>query len=450
MSALSDPFPDIGPNAVELARALIRVDTSNPPGRETVAATVLRDWLASHGVEAELFGPDPERRNLVATVRGRGTGPSLAMCGHLDVVAAGDPAAWTHPPFAAVLDEEGYLWGRGAVDMKAQVATRAAALVGLAQSGMQPAGDVRLIAQADEEVNAGGVGMQWIVEHRPELRCDWALEEGGGGRLVLPDGRIGVTVGIAEKALLRLRLHARGSGGHASNPRAVTNPVLTIARLLDALAQAPIERDLVPAADAMLRSIVGPGAPTDLDALLAAAQAALPTSAAALDAITRTTYTPTTLRGSDAVNVIPDHVTCGIDCRLLPGRDPADAVAHLRTIFAAAARPDDDWELEVASEPVGGTASHADEAFTRACEAALERIEGQPLVLVPSMNSFYTDASHLRRGWGSVTYGLWPWKHTPPTAYQAGVHAPNERVKADDVAYAARWHLELLLGLAST
>src|SRR5688500_4148620 len=130
-----DRFPDIGPNAVELARALIRVDTSNPPGRETVAASVLQGWLAAHGVASELVGPDPERRNLVATVRGRGDGPSLALCGHLDVVPAGEPEAWRHPPFAGVLDEDGFVWGRGAVDMKAQVATRAAALVALVQSG---------------------------------------------------------------------------------------------------------------------------------------------------------------------------------------------------------------------------------------------------------------------------------------------------------------------------
>jgi acetylornithine deacetylase/succinyl-diaminopimelate desuccinylase-like protein len=446
-------FADIGPNAIELARALIRVDTSNPPGRETVAATVLKEWLAAHGVASELVGPDPDRRNLVATVPGRGDGPSIALCGHLDVVPPGELEAWQHPPFAGVLDDDGYVWGRGAVDMKAQVATRAAALVALVQSGVTPAGDVRLIAQADEEVNTAGVGMRWLVEHRPDLRTDWALEEGGGRHITLPDGRVAVLYGVADKSLLPIELHARGAGGHASNPAAVHNPVLTIARLLAALEAAPHRRDLVPAAARMLGGILGEPEvdADDLDSLVVRAQRAVPELAASLDAITRTTYTPTMLRGSDAVNVVPDHAVCRIDCRVLPGRSADAAVEHLRGVLAEAQVAGDSWELvPAASGPVGGSASEPDAAFTAACEEALERVDGRPLVMVPTMNSFYTDASHLRRAWGTVTYGLWPWKHTAPADYQAGVHAPNERVRADDIAYAARWHLELLLELAES
>lgn len=444
--------PDIGPNALELARALIRIDTSNPPGRETAAATVLRDWLASHGVDAELVGPDPDRRNLVATVEGRGEGPSLAMCGHLDVVPAGELGAWAHPPFAGAVVED-HLWGRGAVDMKGQVATRAAALVGLVQSGIRPAGDVRLIVQADEEVNTAGVGMSWIVEHRRDLRTDWALEEGGGRHLDLPDGRTVVMCGVADKALLPIELHARGPGGHASNPGAVHNPVATVARLLGALERAPLERELVPAAHRMLCGLTGAsldsGRIGSVDALVADAQAAAPQVAASIDAITRTTYTPTMLSGSQAVNVVPDHVVCRIDCRLLPGTSPDAAIERLREVFAAAAVDGDAWALVAPNAPVGGSASDPDPAFSAACEQALARVDGQRLELVPAMNSFYTDASHLRRAWNTTTYGLWPWRHTTPADYQAGVHAPNERVHVDDVEYAARWHLELLLELAT-
>jgi acetylornithine deacetylase/succinyl-diaminopimelate desuccinylase-like protein len=92
--------------------------------------------------------------------------------------------------------------------------------------------------------------------------------------------------------------------------------------------------------------------------------------------------------------------------------------------------------------------SEPDDAFTAACEQALERVDGRKLVMVPTMNSFFTDATHLRRAWGTVTYGMWPWQHTTPADYQAGVHAPNERVQAADIQYAARWHLELLLEMA--
>jgi acetylornithine deacetylase/succinyl-diaminopimelate desuccinylase-like protein len=213
-----------------------------------------------------------------------------------------------------------------------------------------------------------------------------------------------------------------------------------------------VRRDLIPAAERMLRLILGDAAPdgdAGVDSLVRAAQAAVPELAASMDAITRTTFTPTMLRGSEAVNVVPDHAVCRIDCRVLPGRSPDDAVEELRGILDGGSVAADGWELVPgAGGAVGGSVSEPDDAFTAACEQALERVDGRQLVMVPTMNSFFTDATHLRREWGTITYGMWPWQHTTPADYQAGVHAPNERVKADDIAYAARWHLELLLEMA--
>src|SRR5690606_1675871 len=159
--------------------------------------------------------------------------------------------------------------------------------------------------------------------------------------------------------------------------------------------------------------------------------------APAMDAITRTTFTPTMLHGSEALNVVPDHAVARIDCRVLPGTDPDQILSELHEIFAAAARPEDVWEVESegGDEGIGGTISTPDPAFPAACEQALERVDGRPLVMIPILNPFFTDAMHLRDAWGTTTYGMWPWKHTSPEDYQAGVHAPNERVKADDIAY---------------
>lgn len=441
---------DVGSEAVELAQLLIRVDTSNPPGNETAAATVLRDWLAARGIDSVLVGPDPARQNLVATVPGRGEGPSIALCGHLDVVPAGEVEAWRHPPFGGEL-YDGMLWGRGAVDMKAQVATRAAALVGLVRSGVTPAGTVRLIAQADEEVNSAGVGMSWLVRERPDLRTDWALEEGGGRHLTLPDGRDAVLFGVADKALMPVELHVRGPGGHACSPAAVPNPALTLARMLASIEAAPVERELVPAATRMLQALLGDAAAAvhgdDIDSLVAAARRDVPALASTLDAITRTTYTPTMLCGSAAVNVVPDHATATIDCRLLPDHSGDAAVEWIAEAVEGAARDGEQWEVRERAA-VGGSSSEPDDAFTRACQEALTRVDGSTPVMVPTMNAFYTDAGHLRREWNTVTYGLWPWKFTTPADYHAGVHAPNERIDVRDVAYAAQWHLELLLGLA--
>ena len=149
---------DLRDETTALLRDLLRVDTTNPPGRETAAATLLKDYLEASGVECELVARDPDRANLVARIRGTGDGPSLALLGHTDVVPA-DPAGWQHPPFAGDLDGDGYVWGRGAIDMKNETASRAVALAVVARSGFRPRGDLMIIAEADEENGIEEVGL---------------------------------------------------------------------------------------------------------------------------------------------------------------------------------------------------------------------------------------------------------------------------------------------------
>jgi acetylornithine deacetylase/succinyl-diaminopimelate desuccinylase-like protein len=196
--------------ATTLLRDLIRVDTSNPPGRETPAALVVRDYLEANGVACELVARDPERANVIARIRGSGDGPSLALLGHTDVVPA-DAEDWSHDPFGADLDEDGYVWGRGACDMKNELATRCVAIAALARSGFVPRGDLLLISQADEEDGTDLVGMPWLLEARPDLRCDYAIDEGGGARLELADGRIAYTLQVGEKATLPATITATRS-----------------------------------------------------------------------------------------------------------------------------------------------------------------------------------------------------------------------------------------------
>ena len=170
-----DPEADDGLEAevVGLARDLIRIDTSNPPGNETHAAEFLAGYLREAGIECEFDGPDPERLNLIARLPGSGDGPSLMLMAHTDVVPA-PLANWTVPPFEATL-RDGHLVGRGAVDMKNELAARAVALAGFARSGQLPRGDVVLVAESDEERNTADVGMSWLVRERPELKCDFSL-----------------------------------------------------------------------------------------------------------------------------------------------------------------------------------------------------------------------------------------------------------------------------------
>ena len=228
MSALRD-------EVLGLTQDLIRFDTSNPPGGETVAARFLADYLGGAGVECELVGPDPDRLNLIARVEGRGEGPSLMLLGHTDVVPA-PTADWTVPPFEGRLRGDRVL-GRGAIDMKSELAARAVAIAELARGDQPPAGDVVLIAESDEERNTAGVGMSWLIEARPDLRCDFALNEGGGLLLELADGARVVTIAVGEKQVTSLRVRVFGRAGHASVPDRADNPLahasVVIDRLLD-------------------------------------------------------------------------------------------------------------------------------------------------------------------------------------------------------------------------
>ena len=164
--------------ATELLQELIRVDTVNPPGNETRAAELLREYLGDHGVEPELYAKVPERANLVARIPGTGTGPRLVLLSHTDTVLA-DPAEWDLDPWSGEL-REGQIWGRGALDMKGQVAASAVAIASLAREGFEPGGDLIFAACADEEVGAG-FGLQWLCQEHPEaVRSEYCVNEGAG------------------------------------------------------------------------------------------------------------------------------------------------------------------------------------------------------------------------------------------------------------------------------
>ena len=170
-----------------LLQELIRIDTVNPPGNETAAAEHLRAYLERNGVSCELYAKVPDRANLVARIPGTGEGPRLLFLSHTDTVLA-DPQEWQRDPWCGDL-RDGEVWGRGALDMKGQVAASAVAMASLAREGFEPPGDLIFAACADEEVGAG-FGLQWLVEAHPEaVRAEYCINEGGGDRLIL-DGRV--------------------------------------------------------------------------------------------------------------------------------------------------------------------------------------------------------------------------------------------------------------------
>src|SRR5713226_4226041 len=179
-----------------LLQELIRLNTVNPPGNETAAAELLREYLEPFGVRCELYARVPERASLVARIPGSHNGPRLLFLSHTDTVLA-DPAEWKVDPWSGEL-RDGQVWGRGALDMKGQVAASAVAIASLAREGFEPAGDLIFAATADEEVG-DGFGLSWLCEAHPDaVRCDYAVNEGGGDRLEL-GGNVYYVVTTAEK-----------------------------------------------------------------------------------------------------------------------------------------------------------------------------------------------------------------------------------------------------------
>jgi acetylornithine deacetylase/succinyl-diaminopimelate desuccinylase-like protein len=414
----------------DLLQRLIRVDTTNPPGNETAAAELLRDYLQGSGVACQLIGRVPERANLVARLRG-GDGPSLLFLSHTDVVLA-DPAEWSVPPFSGEL-RDGMVWGRGALDMKSQVAANAVAIASLAREGFKPSGDLIFAATADEEVG-DGFGLEWLCEARPDaVRCDFAVNEGGGDRIELADGRPIYVPTVAEKMTAPFRLRVRGRSGHASMPGIADNALVKAARLIERIAAFRPEPQIGPEAEAFLSVVVGSVPPPQE----AAEQTRAVTAAGAdvVEALLSATFSPTMIAASQKRNVIPAVCDVEVDCRLLPGQHPE----HVEPVIRAVLGGDIDYELQWTEEARGGTRSPLDTPLWRALEDWVAEVEpgarAAPLACVG-----FTDSHWLREAFGTVAYGFFPSTgELPPEVATTLVHSADERIPVSDLELGVGW-----------
>ena len=325
--------------ASDLLQRLIRLDTVNPPGNETLAAELLRDYLAESGVAADLYAKVPERANLVARIPGRGEGPRLLLLSHTDTVLA-DAAEWQHDPWSGEL-RDGEIWGRGALDMKGQVAANAVAIASLAREGFEPSGDLIFAATADEEVG-DDFGLSWLCREHPDaVRCDFAINEGGGDRLVLADGTAIYECTSAEKKTAPFRIHVRGRSGHASMPGIADNALVKAAALIERLAAFQPEPQLGPEVEGFLRVVLGE-VPPAVEAVERTRALSEP-GADFVEALLGATFSPTIISASSKRNVIPALCTIEVDCRLLPGQHPEHVDPMIRAVLGG----DVDYDLEL-------------------------------------------------------------------------------------------------------
>ena len=406
--------------AVELLQRLLRLNTVNPPGNETIAAECVRDYLEAHGVEAQLLARDPARANLVARLSG-GDGPSLAFLCHTDTVIA-DASEWERDPWSgALVGEE--VWGRGALDMKNQVAASAVALASLAQEGFRPPGDLVLIAAADEEVGKS-FGLEWLCEEHPDaVRVDYALNEGGGERVVL-GGEPYYLCASAEKMTAPFRLRVRGRSGHASMPGIADNALVKAAGLIEALAAYRPEAEIGPEVAGFLATVLGEEPPAD--EVLERLRSFDPLAAELIEPLLSFTLSPTMIAASESRNVIPGTCDVTVDCRILAGRSPEDVEPIVRRVLG-----EGDYELEWI-ERWGGTRSSMETPLWSAIEEWVTELEPGAR-LAPLCCSGFTDSHWLRAAFDTVAYGFFPMRTMDPELAARLIHSANERVHVDDL-----------------
>jgi acetylornithine deacetylase/succinyl-diaminopimelate desuccinylase-like protein len=427
------PVEPLHETPVELLRQLLRFDTTNPPGGERECIEWIRGLLEGLGVELRIVGREPERPNLVARLPGRGAAPPLLLQGHVDVVAA--RGAWRHPPFAGELDD-GFVWGRGALDMKGGVAMMLAAFMRAAASETHPPGDVILCLLSDEEAGSEH-GAEYLVAEHPELfeRVRYAIGEFGGFTLPLA-GRTFYPIMVAEKQVCWTRATFRGQAGHGSMP-VRGGAVGKLAKLLGALDAGRLPVHVTPAARAMVGAIAAE-VPASLSLALRAMLRPRLTNRL-LDAfgergrlfepLLHNTASATILGAGEKINVIPDEASVEVDCRLLPGFEPQDAFAELRAL--AGLETDAEMELEVIRyDPV---TAEPDMGLFDTLAGVLRELDpvAKPIpLLLPGV----TDGRFFSR-LGIQTYGFLPMQLPEDMRFLELIHAENERLPAASVEF---------------
>jgi acetylornithine deacetylase/succinyl-diaminopimelate desuccinylase-like protein len=416
-----------------LAR-LIRFKTVNPPGNERECQQWLARYLEDAGFTVELMGAEPERPNLVARLPGAEPGPTLGYLSHVDTVLA-DPDDWTHDPWSGDV-QDGYIWGRGALDMKSQTAAEAAAAASLARSGWRPArGELKIIAVVDEETG-GRWGAQWLTEQRPDAaRVDWLVNEGAGTVMPYGDRRL-YGVCCAEKGTFRFRVRARGVAGHASVPGTGDNALLKLAPVISRLGDRQADFDVVEEPRALLEALgEDPGDPA---AAVAGVRAVEPRLALMVEPTLRVTAVPTRIFASEKINVIPARAELLVDCRVPPGMDGEATMRRVHELVGDG----DGLEVDFLEQVIGNRSPIDSPLMDAIRDWVTESDPGAEAV--PTVLPAFTDSRWFRAAFPDcVAYGFFPQRHQSLYETWPLLHSNDERIDVRDLAFAAAFFADL-------
>ena len=429
--------------AVGILQDLLRMDTTNPPGNEYLAANYIKELLEKEGLKPVIVEKEPGRSNLVVRLPGRGTGSSLMLDSHLDVVRA-EAKEWRVPPFSGEI-RDGFIWGRGALDMKAMTAMSLAVLLIATRNKIPLKGDLVFTATADEEDGAN-LGAFYLIDEQPDLiRADYALGEVGGMSLT-HNGRRIYPVQVAEKGICWLKLTVTGQGGHGSLPRrdAVPERVQKVLKILTDL-RFPIDphpavREFLeamakasPAANAAVLRLIkqGKGASFLLDTVVPK------DISQSLRALLSHTCQPTVVECGRKINVVPSEATLFADCRMLPGTSAEQMLKMVADKVGGLA------EVELQKGQRGHAISPDNPLFKQIVKTMSIMDPGG--VVSPYLMSGFTNGGAYSR-MGIKYMGFTPLLLPPAPKFFSMFHAADERVPVDGFKWGVRTLYEVVKG----
>lgn len=427
-------------------KALLRMKTVNPPGEELVAAQFLAELLSKEGLEPQVFESAPGRGNVVCRLKGSGEKPPLLLNGHLDVVPV-EQDKWTVPAFEAV-EKDGFLWGRGAVDMKNMVTMCLMCMLLMKRAGARLQRDIIFCGVADEEAG-GKFGSQYMVDNHAELvRAEYSLSEMGGFSMEMEGVRF-YLVQVAEKGVCWVKIRTRGEPGHGSIPDA-DSALVKLCRIADRLSRTPLPQHNVPAVvrfvdklagrlgfpkSAVFKLLLKPGLSNFL------LDKVMPDKgvAQAFRAMLHHTTNPTVIRAGEKTNVIPSSAELEVDGRILPGFSREDFLAELRKVIG------DEPELEIMHE-LTPTEAPADDPIMEVFEEVIQQHD-PGAVVVPNLVTGFTDATHWKK-LGIKCYGFSPLKLPPDLSFKSIFHGHDERIPLEGFRFGLRALFEAVEKLA--
>jgi acetylornithine deacetylase/succinyl-diaminopimelate desuccinylase-like protein len=424
----------------------LRIDTTNPPGNESLAAAFYKTIFDAEGIENQVFEFDPvkHRANIWARIRGVGAKRPIILLNHMDVVTS-DPARWSVPPFSGKISG-GSLYGRGAQDMKNEGLAQLMVMVLLKREKIPLDRDVIFLATADEEVD--GTGTDWMIANKRELlgNAEYLITEGGYN--LLDKGKVKyVALDVAEKSTFWLHIKAQGRPGHGSEPIVDSAPNRLV-RALSKIINYQTELKLTPVVEEYLRTMAPFQTPErarvyrNIRALINEPGFRAALKSDELNPKLRNTISLTRLGGSQQTNVIPGEAWANLDVRLLPGEDPQAFLEKLRQLVAD---PNVHIEPESKDFRISNSSPTNTELFSLIRSVAGHYFPGAPVT--PSLTSGYTENQRYR-GLGIICYGFSPYTATEDES--STEHGDDERIRVDEVRRGYRVLFDVVLGVAGS